>query len=170
MRVTRRAALAAGGAFCLAGPAAAAGMAEIAMAGRRDGSRVWFDPAGLLVVPGTVIRWTNRDSGNAHTATAYHPDHDGRALGIPAGAAPWDSGYLLPGESFAVTLTVPGVYDYYCAPHEAAGMAGRIVVDGAGQARAADGLPEPVRAALPEVGEILRRGRVPAAASEEEAQ
>jgi hypothetical protein len=27
-----------------------------------------------------------------------------------------------------VTLTVEGVYDYYCLPHEQAGMVGRIVV------------------------------------------
>ena len=26
------------------------------------------------------------------------------------------------------TLIVPGVYDYYCMPHEAVGMVGRIVV------------------------------------------
>ena len=29
---------------------------------------------------------------------------------------------------FDVTLTAPGVYDYFCTPHEAAGMVGRIVV------------------------------------------
>ncbi len=29
---------------------------------------------------------------------------------------------------FDVTLTVQGVYDYYCMPHEQAGMVGRIVV------------------------------------------
>ena len=33
-----------------------------------------------------------------------------------------------PGRHFEVTLTVPGVYDYFCAPHEVAGMVGRIVV------------------------------------------
>ena len=39
------------------------------------------------------------------------------------------SGYLVePGDRFEVTLTVPGVYDYFCTPHEAAGMVGRIIV------------------------------------------
>jgi hypothetical protein len=33
-----------------------------------------------------------------------------------------------PGDAFEMTLTVPGVYDYYCLPHEQAGMVGRIVV------------------------------------------
>lgn len=48
---------------------------------------------------------------------------------IPEGAAPWDPGYLVnPGNHVEVTRTVPGVYDYYCHPHEAAGMVGRIIV------------------------------------------
>ena len=47
---------------------------EIAMAGRGDGAHVWFDPVGLLVRPGQAVRWTNREEGNVHTATAYHPD------------------------------------------------------------------------------------------------
>jgi hypothetical protein len=32
------------------------------------------------------------------------------------------------GLSFEVTLTVEGVYDYYCTTHEMAGMVGRIIV------------------------------------------
>lgn len=91
------------------------------------GSRVWFDPIGLYVRPGTTVRWIARE--NVHTTTAYHPTNDRHPLRIPDGAAPWDSGFLVkPGATFDVTLTVPGVYDYYCTPHEAAGMVGRIVV------------------------------------------
>jgi hypothetical protein len=64
-----------------------------------------------------------------HTATAYHPANAQHPLRIPAGASPWDSGYLVnPGDSFEVQLTIEGIYDYYCTPHEAAGMVGRIVV------------------------------------------
>lgn len=91
------------------------------------GSRVWFDPIGLHVEPGTTVRWLARE--NVHTATAYHPRNDHHPLRIPERAVPWDSGFLVtPGDHFDVTLTVPGVYDYYCAPHEAAGMVGRIIV------------------------------------------
>ena len=91
------------------------------------GSRVWFDPLGLYVEPGTTVRWVVRE--NVHTTTAYHPNNDHHSLRIPDGAKPWDSGFVVhPGDHFDVTLTVPGVYDYYCAPHEAAGMVGRIVV------------------------------------------
>jgi len=91
------------------------------------GSRVWFDPIGLYVEPGATVRWIVRE--NVHTATAYHPHNDNHPLRIPERAEPWDSGFLVhPGDHFEVTLTVPGVYDYYCMPHEAVGMVGRIVV------------------------------------------
>ena len=35
---------------------------------------------------------------------------------------------MQPGAHFDVTFRVEGVYDYYCLPHEAAGMVGRIIV------------------------------------------
>lgn len=106
----------------------------IEMRGTARGERVWFAPFGLAVAPGTRLRFVNRDPGNSHTATAYHPDLFERPRRIPAGAAPWDSGFLLPGESFAVTLDQAGVYDFYCIPHEMAGMVGRIVVGRPGDA------------------------------------
>jgi plastocyanin len=132
------------------------------------GSRVWFDPIGLFVQPGTTVRWIARE--NVHTTTAYHPNNDHHSLRIPDGAVPWDSGYLVkPGASFDVTLRVPGVYDYYCTPHEGAGMVGRIVVGKAIGAGAkpfdywvgkpkTDGwrrVPDAARAAFPSVERIL---------------
>jgi len=159
--VTRRRVLRIGGVILagLAGTASGStgGAAEIAMRGNEDGSDVWYDPVGLHVRPGQAIRWTNHDAGNAHTATAYHPHHSGRPNRIPDGAAPWDSGYLLPGESFAVTLLVEGVYDYFCLPHELAGMVGRIVV---GSPPVAEPPPGDVPGVFPPVGQILREGSV----------
>jgi plastocyanin len=155
---TRRRVLRIGGVILagLAGtaPGRAGGAAEIAMRGNEDGSDVWYDPIGLHVRPGQTIRWTNHDAGNAHTATAYHPHNAGRPDRIPEGAAPWDSDYLLPGESFAVTLLVEGVYDYFCIPHEQAGMVGRIVVGSPPVASEAAG------SLFPSVGQILREGSV----------
>lgn len=130
----------------LAGGATAAdGEVLIEMAGNTDGSKVWFAPWGLLVRPGTTIRWINRDRGNSHTATAYHPQNEDHPLRIPEGAAPWNSDYLLPDESFSETFTAPGIYDYFCLPHEHAGMVGRIVVMEEGEASPApaDGNPLP---------------------------
>ena len=100
---------------------------RIEMRSSLDGGKVWFDPIGLLVEPGTTVRWLNQ--ANVHTATAYHPDNDDHSLRVPKKAKPWDSGYLVnPGDSFEIFLSEPGVYDYYCLPHENAGMVGRIIV------------------------------------------
>ena len=145
-------------------PGTAADRIDIAMQGTKDGARVWFEPVGVHAAPGAVIRWTNRDAGNSHTATAYHPANDGHPLRMPAGAAPWNSDYLLPGESFEVTLTVEGVYDYFCQPHEMAGMAGRILVgkppaSGFWTSHPTD-LPAEVQATLPRIEDILTSGRV----------
>ena len=133
MILTRRRVMEVGGGFLAAlaiRPAAgtAGEIVEIAMQGKADGSHVWFDPVGIHIQPGQTIRWTNRDPGNSHTTTAYHPDIFERPRRMPDGAKPWDSDYLLPDESFSATFTEEGVYDYYCVPHEHAGMVGRIVV------------------------------------------
>lgn len=150
---------------------------EIAMRASDDGAHVWFDPVGLLVRPGTTVRWVLVEG--VHTTTAYHPANGDLPRRMPQGARPWDSGYLVDsGTTFEVSLDVEGVYDFFCRPHEAAGMVGRIVVASstdrdAGAARMAaagdratlspegdDRLPEAVLGALPAVEEILRRGNV----------
>src|SRR5262245_14427613 len=149
-------------------PLLASAPVDIRMQGRADGSEVWFDPIGLLIEPGQTIRWTNGDPGNSHTTTAYHPAILERALRIPDKAKPWDSDYLLPDESFSVTLSVPGVYDYYCQPHEHAGMVGRIVVGrpppesftGVSAKDADQDLPKAALDAFPSVAEIIEKGMV----------
>lgn len=100
---------------------------EIYMKSDPQGSEVWFDPIGVYIEPGQTVRWIVME--NVHTTTAYHPKNDMHSLRIPKGATPWDSGILAnKGDHFDVTLTVEGVFDYYCMPHEQAGMVGRIVV------------------------------------------
>lgn len=72
----------------------------------------------------------------------------------------------MPGDSFEVLLTVPGVYDFYCLPHEHAGMVGRIVVgkpddDGwQGAATEVGDLPAAAIHGFPSVAAILEAGRV----------
>ena len=170
MMLTRRHLLAGGGGIVatLATPLhlAAQDRLVIEMRGTPRGERIWFSPVGLAVAPGTRLRFVNRDPANSHTATAYHPDLLGRPRRIPEAAEPWNSDFLLPGESFDVTLTVPGVYDYYCVPHEMAGMVGRIVVGTSAEpswhgAVADPGdLPEAALNAFPRVEDILTRGRI----------
>ncbi|MGA0616225.1 cupredoxin domain-containing protein [Paracoccus sp. KR1-242] len=151
-----------------AAPVRSAEPVEIAMRGTPRGERVWFSPPGLSVAAGTPLRFVNQDPANSHTCTAYHPDLFDRQRRIPAAAVPWDSDFLLPGDSFALTLTVPGVYDYYCQPHEMAAMVGRIVVGRPGDpgwegpAPDSEDLMAEVLAAFPPVDAILARGRVEA--------
>jgi plastocyanin len=102
---------------------------EIRMRSDAQGGKVWFDPTGVRVASGTIVRWVL--VAGAHSVTAYHPANGNRALRIPPAADPWDSGMLIePGQTFEQRLVEPGVYDYFCPPHEMAGMVGRIVVAG----------------------------------------
>ena len=89
--LSRRAVLRTGG-LILAGlaapavvrPARAGGVVEIRLRSDALGTKVGFDPIGLLIEPGRTVRWVNE--ANVHTSTAYHPDNDGHALRIPEGA------------------------------------------------------------------------------------
>lgn len=178
--VARRGALRAGG-LALAGlaaglagfPALAGPVVEIRMRSGDGGAHVGFDPVGLLVDPGTTVRWIVE--ADVHTTTAYHPANDAHPLRIPEAAEPWDSDYLInPGDSFEVKLSVEGVYDYFCAPHELAGMVGRIIVGrptGPGALpfdyfkddSAAVGwqpVPPAARLAFPSLEEIMQKGSV----------
>ena len=89
-----------------------------------------FDPDPLTVAPGTTIRFENTSKGFVHTATCDPAlAADPEVVALPDGAEPWGSGNVAPGESWTVTLDVPGEYRYVCLPHEMAGMAGTIFVE-----------------------------------------
>jgi plastocyanin len=174
--MTRREILRAGGLWAagLAAPrlGRSASPVEIRMRSDARGEHVGFDPIGVLIQPGQTVRWITESPGNPHTTTAYHPRNGKHSLRIPEQAAPWDSGFLLKeGDHFEVTLTLEGVYDYFCLPHEAAGMVGRIVVGRpsgpgsrpfdyfVGQPGAADWLPVPeaARHGFPALEAIMRQ-------------
>ncbi|WP_192248738.1 plastocyanin/azurin family copper-binding protein [Mesorhizobium silamurunense] len=171
MTLTRREILGAGGglaaALSLSSLAVWGGeIVEIKMQGNEDGSHVWFDPIGILIKPGQTIRWINLNPGNSHTTTAYNPANFERPLRMPKAAKSWDSDYLLPNESFSVTFTEQGVYDYFCIPHEHAGMVGRIIVGepemhGWTELVGTNGdLPEVALKAFPTVEDIMTKGIV----------
>lgn len=107
-------------------PSPAAEVVEIHMRSDPSGGVVGFDPVGVFLQPGQTVRWIC--DANVHTTTAYSPKNDNHSLRIPEAAKPWASDFLLPGQHFEVTLTAAGVYDYFCAPHEMAGMVGRLIV------------------------------------------
>ena len=87
-----------------------------------------FTPASDTIRVGQTVEWHNT-SLLVHTVTcdpklAAKAEH----VALPEGAKPFNSGNMDPDVSYRHTFTVPGVYKYFCIPHEAAGMVGEIVV------------------------------------------
>ena len=70
-----------------------------------------FSPVNVTVVVGVnnTITWTNKDS-------TYHTV---KSETIPGGAQAFSSSPLNTGQTFTVTLTVPGTYHYECSLHPA---------------------------------------------------
>lgn len=85
-----------------------------------------FGPHVVWVEAGGTVTW-ELESG-AHSATAYATEND-RPERIPEDGAPFDSGVLSEaGATFDHRFEAPGVYDYFCRPHESMGMVGTVVV------------------------------------------
>jgi len=62
------------------------------------------------------VTWTNDDL-SAHTVTS---------TSVPSGAATFNSGIISAGQTYTMTFTVPGTYEYDCSLH--LWMKGTIVV------------------------------------------
>lgn len=83
-----------------------------------------FEPAIVSVDEGETVLWSGEE-GN-HTVTFYHEEND-REHRVPDGVDLLDEG-LGAGEETHFEFTTAGVYNYYCQPHEGAGMVGIVVV------------------------------------------
>ncbi|MFA6401815.1 MAG: plastocyanin/azurin family copper-binding protein [Salinivirgaceae bacterium] len=77
-----------------------------------------FSPNELTVTVGDVIRW--EWAGGTHTTTSKV---------IPNDAPAWDSPLSSTNTSFEYTVTVAGVYNYVCTPHESMGMKGSFTAN-----------------------------------------
>ena len=81
--------------------------------GAEGNNAFWgFSPAAVAVTPGTTVRWEWTGKGGAHDVVSEK--------GVFA------SGDLT--DEAGHTFDSPGVYKYYCSPHEAMGMRGAIFV------------------------------------------
>ena len=94
-------------------------------------SDMGFLPATTTINAGEKVTWTNT-SQVSHNVIA----DPGRAVipidvKLPAGAIPFGSGMLQPGQTFSRIFDVPGIYRYVCTLHETSGMKGIIIVKGA---------------------------------------
>ena len=73
----------------------------------------FFDPSSITIKVGTTVIWRNNGQ----------QVHD-----IHARDGSFNSPLLNPGNSFTFTFTKPGLYRYYCIPHEGDGMIGQVEV------------------------------------------
>ena len=85
-----------------------------------------FQPASLVVQPGSIVRWTNQGTQH-HTVS----DRDGR----------WDSGEIAPGATYSARVQHLGTYAYLCRHH--AEMQAAIIVRNAAASSAAAPAPAP---------------------------
>lgn len=134
--------------------------AEVAMIANDSGTH--FEPHVVQIKPGEAVTWTLKSG--SHTTTAYVPSND-KPRRIPDDAKGWNSGTLTEqGATFEHTFETEGVYDYYCASHESAGMLGSIVVgdpnldDQPGMTESQSELSDGAREKISELNEIVRNG------------
>ena len=88
-----------------------------------------FDPDRATIEVGQTVLWNNT-SDVAHTVTADPVKAKNKEdCNLPAGAIPFDSGIIRPGQTYLQTFIVPGTYKYFCIPHETMGMTGQVIVN-----------------------------------------
>jgi halocyanin-like protein len=84
-------------------------------------NRLAFDPPAVRVSSGTTVTWEWTGEGGPHNVVADE---------VPEGGTEFDSGEVVAegGTTYEATLETAGAYGYYCAPHQAQGMHGGIIV------------------------------------------
>ncbi|CAN6338960.1 unnamed protein product [Urochloa humidicola] len=100
-------------------------MAKEVLLGTDDGGLA-FVPSEFAVRSGEAITFRN----NAAFPHNVVFDDDEVPAGVDAAAISQGDEELLnaPGQTYTVTLTVPGTYGFYCSPHQGAGMVGKVTV------------------------------------------
>ena len=82
-----------------------------------DGNeRQVFNPPVIKIAEGDAVNFVSTDRGHN---SASNEDM------LPEGAEEWKGDI---NGDIEVTFTVPGVYGYYCTPHQSAGMVGLVLV------------------------------------------
>ncbi|CAN8292271.1 unnamed protein product [Cochlearia groenlandica] len=116
------AAVAAAASIALAGNA----MAIDVLLGSGDGALA-FVPNEFTIAKGEKIVFKN-NAGFPHNVVF---DEDEIPSGVDASKISMDEQDLLnaAGETYVVALTESGTYSFYCAPHQGAGMVGKVTVN-----------------------------------------
>lgn len=117
-----------------------------------------FDPDSTTIAPGDTVVWENVGA-IGHSVTAYEDDIPAEAEYFAAGGfdsedaaragytvGDPESGDVAGGQSYEHTFEVEGVYEYFCVPHEAAGMVASLEVTAEAPAGDGDGGGRPIPA------------------------
>ncbi|KAF7092451.1 hypothetical protein CFC21_094933 [Triticum aestivum] len=99
-------------------------MAQDVLLGANGGVLV-FEPNDFSVKAGETITFKN-NAGYPHNVVF---DEDAVPSGVDVSKISQEEYLNAPGETFSVTLTVPGTYGFYCEPHAGAGMVGKVTVN-----------------------------------------
>jgi len=96
---------------------------------KMTGDNLTFDPPTVTIRRGQTVEWQNNSRGMIHTVTADPKQAQNTAdVSLPAGAKPFDSGYMKPGDTFRHTFTTRGTYRYVCITHEPQKMVAQVIV------------------------------------------
>ena len=104
--------------------AGGAAMAQEVLLGANGGVLV-FEPSEFTVKAGEAITFKN-NAGYPHNVVF---DEDEVPSGVDAAKISQEEYLNAPGETYSITLTVPGTYGFYCEPHQGAGMVGKVTVN-----------------------------------------
>jgi plastocyanin len=110
-----------------------------------------YEPESVTVQPGTTVVWDNVGAV-PHSVTAYGDQIPGEAQYFASGGFDdedaarqgYPDGSIGGGEQYEHTFETEGDYEYFCIPHESAGMVGSITVGtggGGGGEGGGGGLP-----------------------------
>jgi plastocyanin len=98
-----------------------------------------FLPTTLTIHVGDTVVWTVDAPDEVHTITFVPQGMEIPEFGSPLSLIPiggnifngsgyYNSGPLIPGQSYNLTFITPGIYTYVCLIHDNMGMAGTIIV------------------------------------------
>jgi plastocyanin len=87
-----------------------------------------YVPDKLKISVGTTVEWKNTGQTLHDVTTVAALAQKKSDVELPAGAKPFDSGFMPPGGTFQHTFIVSGHYVYVCIPHEKDGMVGEVEV------------------------------------------
>ena len=82
----------------------------------------------LTIAVGQMVEWRNSSAAIYEIIANPVKTKGSTSAQLPAGAEPFDSGFLRPNSTFSYRFTVPGVYRYVCDHNGSQQASGEIVV------------------------------------------